>query len=246
MRAVAVVRALGPVDLKSVARDPLLAWMLLVPLLLGLAVRWLLPGVTAWTLEAFDLRLEAYYPLIASYLVVLLAPSIAGMIIGFLLLDERDDRTLTALLVTPLAPSVYLAYRLGIPLVACTAVALVAFPVDDLVEITWQRLLPVVIVAAMEAPLWTLALASFAENKVQGFALTKGLGLVLSLPMLAYFLGTPWETLLALVPSYWPLKAFWLAGAPSSQFWVFVAAGFALHLALLFALLRRFRRVLYR
>ena len=37
------------------------------------------------------------------------APGIVGMVVGFLLLDERDERTLSALRVTPLSMRRYLA-----------------------------------------------------------------------------------------------------------------------------------------
>ena len=40
-----VVRAIGPIDVKSVRRDSLLRWVLLLPLLLAAAVRWVLPDM---------------------------------------------------------------------------------------------------------------------------------------------------------------------------------------------------------
>jgi fluoroquinolone transport system permease protein len=45
-----------------------------------------------------------------SFLVVVM-PALVGMVIGFLLLDQRDDQTLAALQVTPLTLNGYLIYR---------------------------------------------------------------------------------------------------------------------------------------
>lgn len=39
-----------------------------------------------------------------------------GVVTGFLLLDERDDRTLTALQVTPLPLRAYIFYRVTVPI----------------------------------------------------------------------------------------------------------------------------------
>ena len=67
MRPLTVIRALGPIDARSVARDSLLAWFVFVPLVIGLMLRWLLPRLTAWSAAEFDFALEPYHPLIVSY-----------------------------------------------------------------------------------------------------------------------------------------------------------------------------------
>jgi fluoroquinolone transport system permease protein len=109
-------------------------------------------------------------------------------------------------------------------------------------------LLAVLLLAAVETPVMSLFLADFAENKVQGFALVKGLGAVLLAPVVAAFVDLPWQLLAGIVPSYWPLRAYWSAASPGTrlEFWLFLGVGFAYHLLLLVWLLRRFERVLRR
>jgi fluoroquinolone transport system permease protein len=92
----------------------------------------------------------------------------------------------------------------------------------------------------------SLFLAAFAENKVQGFALVKALGAVLLAPVVAWFVDMPWQLLAGVVPSYWPLRAYWSAADPGADFWIFLAVGFAYHGLLLAWLLRRFETVLRR
>ncbi len=48
------------------------------------------------------------------------ASGIVGMVVGFLLLDERDAHTPAALRVTPLSMRRYLAYRVSGPLLVAT------------------------------------------------------------------------------------------------------------------------------
>jgi fluoroquinolone transport system permease protein len=62
---------------------------------------------------------------------LLTAPGMVGMVIGFLLLDERDARTLTALRTTPLSMRRYLGYRVALPLLLGSMSTLIGFPLQD-------------------------------------------------------------------------------------------------------------------
>ena len=52
-------------------------------------------------------------------------------------IEEREAGTLNALLVTPLSEVAYLRWRVGIPLLACTAVTLAAFWIAGLAAVPW-------------------------------------------------------------------------------------------------------------
>ena len=97
---------------------------------------------------------------------------------------------------------------------------------------------------SIEAPIWALFLATFAENKVAGFALMKGAGVVLMIPVAAFFLDPPSQYLAGLVPTYWPSKAFWSlqAGEPYLLYWVI---GLVYHALVLWWFLKRFNRAMF-
>ncbi len=111
----AAVSALVAIDLRSVWRDPMLRWMAVLPVGIAVLLRVGIPLLTQELRERQGFDLSPYYLLIVSTL-VLLMPAMVGMIAGFLLLDLRDDRTLSALQVTPLSVRGYLAYRLLLPM----------------------------------------------------------------------------------------------------------------------------------
>ena len=46
MNAVQVIRALGPIDVKSVRRDAMLRWLVVYVAALGMLARWGVPAVT--------------------------------------------------------------------------------------------------------------------------------------------------------------------------------------------------------
>ncbi len=109
-------RVFGPVDVKNIRREDLLMW---IGGLMGLVVvlyRYGVPALAGVLDARLGFDLTPYYDLIMSTYVGT-AAGMAGMVIGFLLLDERDENTLTALLVTPLPIGAYLAYRITLPLI---------------------------------------------------------------------------------------------------------------------------------
>ena len=192
-------------------RDPLLGWVLLLPLGLALALRALMPVLKATALaNGFDL---APYDVLVMSGYLFTAPSIVGMVVGFLLLDERDARTLAALRVSPLSMPTYLAYRTGLPLVAGTAVTLAGYPLTGLAPLPWSVLLPVAAVAGLSAPLLALVIVTAAPNKVAGFAVVKLTNVIALPPMAAFFLPRPLQFVAGIVPTFWPMRALWSAAA---------------------------------
>jgi fluoroquinolone transport system permease protein len=212
------------------------------PLLLGLLLRWLVPFVQSGLADTLDIT--PYYLLLGGFFGLITTPALSGLAIGFLLLDERDDRTLRALQVTPLTINQYLAYRVSVPVLLSLAATYIVLPLTGLVSVSYLALLPIALLAALEAPLFALVLGAFAANKVQGFALMKGMGLLMIVPFVSWWIPEPWQWCAGIVPTYWPLKTLWLL-AEGRLYLPVLVIGLAFHLLLFWPLLRRFKRVSY-
>lgn len=236
------IRVLGGIDAKNIGRDPLLRWMILFPLLLAVLVRWGIPPLEEFLSARYAFSLAPYHPLLMSFVLTAM-PMLSGMVIGFLLLDQRDDRTLSALQVTPLALNGYLAYRLGLPMAMSLVSTLAVLPVTGYADLGFLSLLLAALAAAPVAPFYALSLGAFAGNKVQGFALTKAMGVLLAIPVAAWFVREPWQWVFGLVPLYWPAKVYWMLDAGSGKGGValLLAAGLLYQAAVVAGLLRRFR-----
>lgn len=243
--ATAVIRTLGPIDAKSVARDSMLRWLVGTPIVFALVFRWGVPVLHAWLGERYGFDLAPYYPLLTSFL-VLMVPTLLGAVVGFLLLDQRDDRTLTALQVTPLTVEGYLAYRIAVPMLVSIPVMMASIAIADLVTMGVGAAFAASVQAAPAAPLYALFVAAFASNKVQGFALLKGVGVLTWPPVFAWFVTSPWQVAIGIDPLYWPLKLFWMLEAGEPGVWLCWIAGLAYQGLLVAVLVRRFKAVISR
>jgi fluoroquinolone transport system permease protein len=242
MNVLRTIRSLGPIDAVNLLRDPLLRWIVALPILIALMARFILPVLIGRLEETLRIGLGGFYPVIAGYALLITAPVMCGMVIGFLMLDERDDRTLFALRVTPLPLSGYLAWRLSLPMFLSVFITIVAFSVAGLERPGIPRVLLSALAAAPLAPLMALSLATFAKNKVQGFALVKALSVFQMAPLFAYFIHSDWQAAFGIIPTYWPAKSLWNFQQDEQTAWLYLVAGLAYQSLLLAALLRRFNR----
>jgi len=240
-----VLRSLGPIDVRNVRRDSMTSWMILIPILTALVLRWGVPALNMRLLEQYDFDLTEYYPVLLSYFFIGLCPMVFGAVIGFLLLDEKDDRTLTALQVTPLPLNGYIIYRVTLPIILTFVLMFLIFPLANLTPFNTRVILLSAIAAAPMAPMLALSLASLAQNKVQGFALMKLIGIALFAPILAYFAPSGWELAFGIFPTYWPMKVYWMLYVGQANVWLYVLMAVVYQLLVTFTLARRFYKVLH-
>lgn len=234
---------LGPLDARSIGRDALLRWMLALPLLIVVPMWLVLPPLLVRIGALFGVALPSLYPSIASAALLLITPMLYGLVIGFLLLDQRDDQTLSALQITPLPVGHYLAYRLVAPTVLSYGMTVAAVLLAGLPNLHLLGLLLAGMVAALHTPLLALGLACFAANKVQGLALMKAGSVLLLAPLIGLLLKSNWRYLFGILPTYWPATLYWQFQVGDRLAWGGLVFALGYQLLLLAILLRCFRSV---
>ena len=239
-----VFATIGRSDLLNFRRDSMLQFLLIYPFILGGILRLLLPWVQSGLQESIGFDLREYHLLIVSFFGLLIIPQLVGFLVGTFLLDEKDQDTLTALMVTPMPIRAYALYRALTPALVTVLGILVVVPFINILALPFEQLLPLAISAAPLGPMMALLIASLAKNKVEGLAVMKGLGVFLLIPIAAWFVPEPWQWLLGVFPTYWAAKGYWLASAGEPFLWV-AAFGFLYTCAIVTVLLRRFQSGLY-
>lgn len=232
-----VISLLGG-DLRNIYRDPMMILMVVLPFIIAVTMRLFVPWITELAEGTVDIA--PYHRLILSVLPIM-TPLVVGWLVGFLLLDDRDEAVLLVISVTPLGKRGFLFYRLAAPIILALPMTYAAVAVASLAPVDALRLLPVALMASLEAPIAALTLAAFASNKVEGLALAKGLSMASLAPLGVELLSSTWQIPLWILPPYWAARAF-LADGSGLTYWLPVGVGIAVHLAWLFFLLRRFDR----
>lgn len=228
-------------DIRGTYRDPLLVMLVVAPVIWTTAVAVLTPMATEMLAERYAVDLVPYYPLLLTAFLLLTSIIIAGGLAAFLVLDEVDAGTLTALRVTPVRLWTFLLYRAATVLVVTVIYVVATISLSGLAEPgVIPALLPIGLVAGLSAVVTLLLIVSFAGNKIQGIAMVRALGMLIAgLPCLPWFIDSAWNLAFGVLPPYWAAKAFWVATG-HGMWWPYLLVGGIYNVAVAVPLLRRF------
>jgi fluoroquinolone transport system permease protein len=233
--------AFGRNDIRGTYRDPLLVMIVVAPVIWTTGVAVLTPRFTEMLAERYDFDLVPYYPLVLTAFLLLTSIIIVGGLASFLVLDELDAGTLTALRVTPVPLSTFFAYRAATVMVVTTAYVIATMSLSGILEPGLMRaLVPIGLLAGLSAVVTLLLIVAIANNKIQGLAAVRGLGMLIAgLPCLPWFIHSSWNLAFGVLPPYWAAKAFWVA-SEHGTWWPFLLAGAAYNIAIAWPLFCRF------
>jgi fluoroquinolone transport system permease protein len=241
---VSALPAFGRNDLRNVRRDSVLVTVVVGPFAYAAAV-WLVPALSKHVATAYGVDLARYYPAITSAFQVAGPLMLLGAMCGLLLLEDKDQHTLAALRVTPVPLRVYVLCRAAVTVVLTTTSVIATLALSPIFPATLLiAAIPIGVLAGLGAVLIGLLMAAAANNKVEGLAVIRAIGvLVFVIPHIPFFadftLST--ELLFGIVPSYWPAKAVWQV-MDGGAMWPYLLTGVVYTLALSIPLLRRLAR----
>jgi fluoroquinolone transport system permease protein len=213
-------------EMKTILKDPMNVFMLTYPVVMLLVCAYLLPMIIAMT-NGENSSGEAITLLIGFIVILAVGGFLMGAMLGFSLLDNKDEMTLINIAVSPITVSGYATFKIiytyvlsiianlimlgGLKLLASDVYTIqyqqLQLPLLD--SISYGEILVFSIVTSFFVPAIALVIASIAKNKIEGFALIKGGGLIVFIPVLALLdIFQDWKQyILGIVPIFWPLKA---------------------------------------
>jgi fluoroquinolone transport system permease protein len=242
MATARVLAAFARNDIRGTYRDPLLVMVVIAPAIWTTGVAVLTPRVTSLLSHRNGFDLVPYYPLVLTAFLLLTSIVIVGALAAFLVLDEIDAGTLTALRVTPVPLSTFFAYRAATVLVLTTVYVVATMSFSGLLRPGLvPALIPIGLLAGLSAVVTLLLIVALAGNKIQGLAVVRALGMLIAgLPCLPWFIHSGWNLAFGVLPPYWAAKAFWVADR-NGVWWPYLIAGVVYNLAIALALFGRFR-----
>lgn len=210
-------------EFKNMLRDSTSVFMIAYPFLMLFVLGFLVPKIIENT-EANAVRITL---LITLTMALAVGAYISGALLGFALIENKDEHTLSSIAVTPMQLSGYLIFKVvyflvlsflsnlillgGLKLFASKAyvIEVGTATISLLDNLTWLHIIVFSAVNSLFLPALALLFASFAKNKIEGFALVKGGGLIIVLPVLSLLtvFQDAKQYLLGILPNFWSVKA---------------------------------------
>lgn len=180
----------------------MMGFMAVYPILFGLIGRFFIP----WLADKNGFSIDIYADLIIVIL-TLIVPISFGALIAFSILEDRDDNILSSVKVTPLSINQFLSFRFIMVFILTYITTVFVIWFSNIGDIPIKNILTIAFLASLEAPMYGLLINSFSSNKIEGFAVMKGLGTLIIFPIIALFFIDKKELFFAFAPGFWSAKA---------------------------------------
>ncbi|MFW5894304.1 MAG: ABC transporter permease [Bacillota bacterium] len=206
-------------EFKNIIRDRMTLILLVYPLLIILLGSYVIPHLID-NYASGDGKLTATLVIIIVFASIV--PLITGAMLGFNLLDHKDENSLNTIRVTPLSLRGYILFKsvytyclsffasffsvFGVKHLSGDGYSVGPINLWDM--FTWGDIFIYAMVASLFTPFFALFLGAVAKNKIEGFAYMKSSGIFMMLPVLITIdTMQNWKQyILGLFPIFWPVK----------------------------------------
>ncbi|MCF8020732.1 MAG: hypothetical protein K9L62_15230 [Vallitaleaceae bacterium] len=192
-------------DLKQLFREPMMTLLFLIPLIISPFFRLILDIGVPFLQRYVTFSVDAYHNYILAF-VLLMVPAMLGVVMGFMLLDDKDGKIIELLSVTPFGRNGYLMVRLTFVAMATLIYTFYTYLVMGLYILPIQILFFIGLLLCFYGASIGMIFFNLATDKVKGLTYAKGLNIMLFF-ILVDLLHIPWLTFLAgFFPTYWVYK----------------------------------------
>jgi fluoroquinolone transport system permease protein len=214
-------------ELKTLLRDPMNLFMMIYPFFILLLMGWVIPAILNRSGLSTDSGEYAFSLILIFVVILAIGGMISGILLGFSLLENKDDKTIQAIAVSPITVKGYTWFKSSYTFVigflgTLVMVGGLALFFSDAYSFTYNEtefglnqiaLIDLILfsfVSSLLTPTVGALIAAIAKNKIEGFALMKTAGILFIIPALILLDGFgDWKQyLLGIAPNFWPVKAF--------------------------------------
>lgn len=189
-------------DFKQLSRDPIMLILFLAPLFMILVFKLLILFFVPFLQNYIHFQLSDYVIYIFS-LACVTTPGVLGVVIGFLMLDDRDGCIIELMSITPLGRSGYLIHRLSFSFIATILYVILGYFFLNLIHIPFLSLILLSFLMGFYSIIIGLTVSIIATDKVKGLTFAKGLNIFM-LFIFTDLAKINWLTRLAqFIPTYW-------------------------------------------
>lgn len=188
-------------DFLSIIREPVIALITLTPLFMVLVFKALMVFLLPYIIDFIPLNID-----IRAYILVTLllaTPIMMGVVMGFMMLDDRDGRMIELYYVTPLGKSGYLMSRILFSSLLTLFYTGFNYGILGVYSLNLWEIAFVGVLCSFFAGIIGLLFFSLASDKIKGLTYAKGLN-ILMLFGFSELIDVNWFQYLSLLfPTYW-------------------------------------------
>ncbi len=213
-------------EMKTILKDSLSIFMLIYPLLVIFMMGFTIPAILERTTDVSS-NANMNTLLIGFVVTLAMGGFVSGAMLGFSILENKDENTLINIAVTPITVSGYTVFKItytaiiaffgnivmvgGLKIIATDKylIEIAGNSIYLLDAINWPEIIVFSIVSSLTVPMIALVIGMVAKNKVEGFAIMKSFGLVVMLPVLSLLnvFHDAKQYILGIIPNFWTMKA---------------------------------------
>lgn len=184
-------------EFKSMFRDKMYAFFAVYPAIFGTLGYFLVQ----WFDKNYPDGLGAE---ITAMMLIVVTGYVFGALIAFTLLDDKDDKVLMSLKITPINVRWYIFVKMMAGMIfGFIATLILLLATNFLPNANFITIIGVALLGAVQIPSVVLIVNSFSDNKVEGFVVMKLSGIVLMFPMIGFLVTGAVQRLLGVAPGYW-------------------------------------------
>ncbi len=192
-----VFKTILKAELRNIFRDRMYLFFAVYPIIFGIIGYYL----TKWIKSTYP---NSIWDSITAMMLIIMTGFIFGALIAFTLLDDKDDLVLMSLKVAPISVSYYVYIKMFVGMVfGFVATFLLIVSTNFLPNSSIWIWLAVSFLGSLQVPSVTLIVNSFSDNKVEGFVIMKLSGIILTFPLIGFFIDKSTQYLLGVAPGYW-------------------------------------------
>lgn len=189
-------------DIRLIFRDKSMFVIFLVPVIMMLIFRIGVPLLT----DLFPEAKEFYWLIIAAFTSV--SAATPAYLIGFIILDERDENIHFLQQILPLPKHFILKSRVVFMILLAFVFSFILLTFNSLIHFTFIQVFTISVLFSLIPPILTFCIVAFSKNKIEAVTFYKGLSMVLVIPFAAFFISHDWKIVFGIVPFYWTYNAF--------------------------------------
>ena len=191
-------------------KDMMLLVSSVAPFMIGLIFRFGIPQIEK-LLEhvlSMDTVLIPYYKIFDMFL-AMITPFFYCFVAAMVVLEERDEHLINALIASPLKKSGYFISRILLPGVIAMVITAVLLPFCTLTTVGLVEYIGMLIMGTLQGIIFALMIISFSSNKLEGVAVTKLSSIIMVGCIVPCFVPKSLQYIFAFLPSFWIGKASW-------------------------------------